>query len=233
MGEGFGVADKDIMPYIDMTNIACGFHAGDPHIMDKTVALAAEHNVMIGAHPGYPDLAGFGRRELNFSPDEIINLVLYQVGALRAICARHNTRLSYIKPHGALYNAIMLDVNVYKAILKAISIFDAKTPLMIMFMPNHRQYSDIAQSVGVKLLFEAFCDRMYTDSGHLQSREEVGAIHNSLELICEQAQNIIFNQKVKTNSGKSLSIQADTICIHGDAELALSSVKNIRNLLTA
>ena len=235
MGESFGAwsmgADKEIMPYIDMTNIACGFHAGDPQIMEQTVALAVKHHVAIGAHPGYPDLLGFGRKAIAFSENEITNLVLYQVGALQAICTRHNTQLSYIKPHGALYNVMMRDMNVFQAIVKAVAYYDANIPLMIMATPANQQYSELAKNFNVELLFEAFCDRAYTDDGDLQPRSQTGAVHTDLALITAQAEQLIKHQQVKTSSGKVLNIKADTLCIHGDSELALASVKQIRQLL--
>lgn len=236
MGEGFGAwsmgADSEIMPFIDMSNIACGFHAGDPQVMDKTVALAVEHSVAIGAHPGYPDLTGFGRKAMHFSENELINIMLYQLGALQGICARHNTQLQYIKPHGALYNTMMCDMTVYRAIVKAAALFDADIDLMIMARPDNQAYIEFAQSAGVTLLFEAFCDRTYTDNGGLQTRTEAGAVHANLDLIAEQAEQLIKHQYVKTVSGKQLSIKADTLCIHGDSPLALASAKHIRELLS-
>ena len=234
MGESFGAwpmgADEAIMPYIDMANIACGFHAGDPQIMDKTVALAVEHNVTIGAHPGYPDLLGFGRKVLSFSESEITNIVLYQVGALQGICTQHKAELAYIKPHGALYNVMMRDITVFSAIVKAAAF--VKLPLMIMATPDNHKHIELAQSLGVDLWFEGFCDRAYTENGHLQSRQEQGAVHQTLELIIEQAQQIIEQQTVKTTSGKNLPLKADSLCIHGDSHLALASVKALREVLS-
>lgn len=234
MGEGFGAwsmgADETIMPFIDMTNIACGFHAGDPQIMDRTVALAVEHNVMIGAHPGYPDLLGFGRKPISFSENEITNIVLYQVGALQGVCSRHRAEVNYIKPHGALYNVMMLDLNVFAAIVKAASTL--KLPLMIMATPDNHKHIELAQSLGVSLLLEAFCDRAYTSEGHLQSRQEEGAVHQSLELIIHQARQIIEQQTVNTTSGKELPLKADSLCIHGDNHLALASVKELKKILS-
>ncbi len=234
MGESFGAwsmgADEAIMPYIDMSNVACGFHAGDPQIMAKTVALAVEHNVTIGAHPGYPDLLGFGRKALNFSESELTHIVLYQVGALQGICSQHNAELAYIKPHGALYNVMMRDITVFSAIVKAAA--SVKLPLMIMATPDNHKHIQLAQSLGVRLFFEAFCDRAYTDDGHLQSRQEKGAVHQTLGLIVEQAQQIIEQQSVQTTSGNNLPIKADSLCIHGDSHLALASVKALRELLS-
>lgn len=234
MGESFGAwsmgADEAVMPFIDMANIACGFHAGDPQIMDRTVALAVEHNVIVGAHPGYPDLLGFGRKPISLSEQEITNIVLYQVGALQGICSRHRTEVNYIKPHGALYNMMMRNITIFNAIVRAAALVNL--PLMMMATPSNHKHIELAQSLGVSLLFEAFCDRAYTNEGHLQSRKEQGAVHQTLELIVNQARQIIEQQNVLTNSGERLPLIADALCIHGDSHLALASVKEIRKLLS-
>jgi UPF0271 protein len=225
--------DADVMPYVDMANIACGFHASDPQIMSKTVALAVEHDVTIGAHPGYPDLLGFGRRDIKFSSAEIINIVLYQVGALQAICAAHGTSVKYVKPHGALYNTMMRDLEVYVSILKAMSQLELDIPLMIMANEHRDQLTEKAKEFGVSLLFEAFCDRAYTDEGSLQSRQIEGAVHEELDKIVGQAKKMIVDQSVIAASGKEIPIIADTLCVHGDGELAVASVKRIREVLNA
>jgi len=241
MGESFGAwamgGDADIMPYVDMSNIACGFHASDPQVMARTVALAVQHNVAIGAHPGYPDLQGFGRKEMTFSFDELVNIILYQIGALQAICIANNTSVSYVKPHGALYNAMMRDITVFRAVLTAVSILTPATPLMIMATAetsaSHQAYVALAQDLDVPLLFEAFCDRAYTDEGALQSRQIKGAVYDDIDRIVNQATQLITQQSVTSCSGKTLTVKADSICIHGDGELALLSVKRIRYVLRA
>jgi len=245
MGESFGAwkigADAEIMPYVDMSNIACGFHASDPQIMSHTVELAVRHNVTVGAHPGYPDLAGFGRKEMVFSGDEIVNIVLYQVGALQAICRAHHTTVDYIKPHGALYNTMMRDRNVYQALLKAVAILSSTStstiapaiPLMIMATPDHLEYKKMADEYGVTLLFEAFCDRVYTDEGLLQPRHIDGAVHQNIDTIVSQAKKLIIDQAVSTCTGSSLSVNADTLCIHGDGALAIESANRIRDILSS
>jgi UPF0271 protein len=236
MGESFGVwsmgSDAAVMPYIDMANIACGFHASDPHIMSETIASACKHNVTIGAHPSYPDLVGFGRKEMSFSVDELINITLYQVGALQALCRAQGTKVSYVKPHGALYNMMMRDVSVYTALVKAVSLMRGDVSLMIMAVPHVQHYCDIAQSHGVSILLEAFCDRAYNNDGLLQSRQEAGAVYSDLESIVTQANSLIFQQQVLSYSGQILDVTADTICVHGDGDLAVSSVKAIRHLLS-
>ena len=235
MGEGFGVwsmgADAELMPYIDMANIACGFHASDPQIMSRTVALAVEHQVSIGAHPSYPDLLGFGRRKMSLSATEIENIILYQVGALQAICIAQGASLAYVKPHGALYNTMMEDEIVYTAVLSAMRALKLDVPLMVMANQNSELFMEKAQAFNVRLLFEAFCDRAYNDSGHLQSRAQEGAVYDCVERIHQQAKQLITQQSVTTVSGRVLNIQADTLCIHGDSPLAVDAVKSIRSLL--
>lgn len=237
MGESFGSwkmgMDEQIMPHVDMANIACGFHASDPHTMQQTVALAAANNVTIGAHPGFPDLQGFGRKDMHFSFNELVNIVLYQVGALQALCKANNTQVSYVKPHGALYNMMMRDQDVFKAMVKAVALLESDIPLMIMATAEHQEYSDIAEQENVSLLFEAFCDRAYTDEGRLQPRGIEGAVYHDLDSIVNQATQMIQQGTVTTCTGKTLSIKADTICIHGDGELALPSVETIRGVLAA
>jgi UPF0271 protein len=230
-------SDTDIMPYVDMSNIACGFHASDPQVMARTVALAVQHNVAIGAHPGYPDLQGFGRKEMTFSFGELVNITLYQIGALQAICAANNTSVSYVKPHGALYNTMMRDITVFRAVLTAVSTVKPSIPLMIMATAetsaSHQAYVALAQDLGVPLLFEAFCDRAYTDEGALESRQIKGAVYDDIDRIVNQATQLITQQSVISYNGNVLPVKADSICIHGDGELALLSVKRIRDVLRA
>jgi UPF0271 protein len=239
LGDSFGTwtlgCDAEIMPYVDMSNIACGFHASDPQVMARTVALSVQHNVAIGAHPGYPDLQGFGRKAMAFSFAELVNITLYQIGALQAICAANNTSVSYVKPHGALYNTMMQDIDVYRAVLTAVSTVNPKIPLMIMATAetsaNYQAYVELAKQLTVPLLFEAFCDRVYTDEGALQSRQIKGAVYNNIDSIVDQATQLITQHSVTSCTGKILSVKADSICIHGDGALALLSVKRIRDIL--
>jgi UPF0271 protein len=250
MGESFGAwkmgADADIMPYIDMSNIACGFHASDPQVMSHTVELAVRNKVAIGAHPGYPDLPGFGRKEMAFSEEELVNIVLYQIGALQGICRAHHTTVDYVKPHGALYNTMMRDRNVYKALLKAVaaissaapsrttsSIITPTIPLMIMATPDRLEYKKLADEYGVTLLFEAFCDRAYTDEGLLQPRHIDGAVYQNIDAIVTQAKKLIVDQAVTTCTGANLTVNADTLCIHGDGALAVESASRIRDMLSS
>jgi UPF0271 protein len=225
--------DSDIMPYVDMANVACGFHASDPQIMDKTVKLAVQNKVLVGAHPGYPDLLGFGRKNIYFSDAEIITMVLYQVGALQAICIANGTSVAYVKPHGALYNTMMAEERVMTAILKAMSMLQPSIPLMIMADSKSDNHSKSAAEYGVALLFEAFCDRAYTDAGALAPRSQAGAVFSSHDQIAEQVEDLVSRRQIKTVSGNYIDIKADTICVHGDNAFALSAVQHVRGLLSS
>ncbi len=232
MGESYGPwvmgLDAEVMPYIDMANIACGFHASDPQIMDKTVKLAVQHNVSIGAHPGYPDLLGFGRRNIHFSDAEITNMVLYQVGALQAICKANGVRVDYIKPHGALYNTMMVDARVMNAVFKAVELIGPDVALMLMADANHELYREKAAVKNISLLFEAFCDRAYTDKGTLAPRNEKGAVLSDIDAIHHQVEELIHKKQIKTVSGNYINVDADTVCVHGDNQFALDAVRKIR-----
>ncbi len=237
MGESYGVwtmgMDTDVMPYVDMANIACGFHASDPMIMAKTVQLAKVHHVAIGAHPSYPDLLGFGRRDMHFSTDEITHIVLYQVGALHSICYAQGVSLDYVKPHGALYNTMMKDEAVFESILHAMTLLPISVPLMILATDQAAIMRAKAHKQGVQLLLEAFCDRAYTDEGKLVSRDIKGAVLDTDEAITARVEELIVNKQITTISGKKLDIDADTICVHGDSAHALESVKTIRQFITS
>lgn len=233
MGESFGVwtmgADEQVMPYVDMANIACGFHASDPHVMSKTIDLAIQNDVMIGAHPGYPDLQGFGRRSLHFSDDEICELLIYQIGALKALCESKNAELSYVKPHGALYNDMMQDKAIFRAIVDAVSCFNV--PLMILASSNNQDYLDIADRFDVPLLFEAFADRTYLANGQLTPRSMPNSVLTSEEAILSQVQQIARYGKVTSADGFIIPIEADTLCVHGDNPHATLLIEKIRNCL--
>ncbi len=235
MGESFGVwkigLDVDIMPLVDMSNIACGFHASDPVTMDKTVKLALKNDVVIGAHPGYPDLVGFGRRNLKCSSDEIEKMIIYQIGALEAICKTNKAKIRYVKPHGALYNTMMSESEVFKAIAKAISKYDKKLNLMILSSSKNEQYSKIAEDLGIKLLFEVFADRSYMDDGSLMPRSMSNAVLGSSDEVIQRLDYLIKEGAIKSHTGKKLELKVDCICVHGDNTHALSIVKAMRKYL--
>ncbi|MDE1221811.1 5-oxoprolinase subunit PxpA [Vibrio aestuarianus] len=233
MGESFGAwkmgADELVMPWIDMANIACGFHASDPHVMSQTIDLAIRHDVMIGAHPGYPDLQGFGRRSMRFNEEEICELLIYQIGALKALCESKNTQVSYVKPHGALYNDMMRDKSIFRAVVDAVSCFNV--PLMILASSNNQDYLDVADHYDVPLLFEAFADRTYLANGMLTPRTQTNAVLSNEEAIINQIKQIVHYSKVTSADGFVIPIEADTICVHGDNQDAIELIEKIRHCL--
>lgn len=235
MGESFGLwkmgSDEQIMPCLDMANIACGFHASDPITMTRTVRIAVEHGVMIGAHPSYPDLVGFGRRDMQVDPQELRSIVQYQIGALAAICRAEGTSVSYVKPHGALYNKMSVDDVTLRAVFSAISDYDPLLPLVVMATPDHQRRSDIAAEYGLRLLFEAFSDRAYDTQGRLASRNLPGAVYQTNGEIERQVRAIIERSHVITLDGDEIPVKADTLCIHGDGPKALDTARFIRGLI--
>ena len=235
MGEAFGTwkmgMDEEIMPYVDQANIACGFHASDPLTMSKTVALAKQHNVTIGAHPAYPDLVGSGRRNMDIAPTELKALIQYQVGALQGICKAHGTQVTYVKPHGALYNTMMADFSVLETVMQAVSELDQTLVLMVMAIPESDQVRALAEKYQLTLWFEAFSDRLYTDEGRLTPRKQSGAVHQTFDLIEQQVLQLSEQGALTTESGQLLAIQADTICVHGDGAHAVEAVQRIRQVV--
>ena len=235
MGESFGVwkmgNDEEIMPYIDMANLACGYHASDALTMNRAVALAKKYNVTIGAHPSYQDLVGFGRRSILCSLEEIKSIILYQLGALSAFCKAHGTTVSYVKPHGALYNDMMKDENIFKAILNAISSYDKNIKLMILSSPKNEAYSFTAKNYSINLIYEVFADRNYNDDGSLVSRVlENAVIHDELNVV-DRIVTLKERGYLTTTSGQKLFIKADSVCVHGDNEKALEFIKLLRKAL--
>lgn len=235
MGEAFGAwtmgRDEEIMPFIDQANIACGFHASDPLTMSKTVALAKQYNVTIGAHPAYPDLVGFGRRNMDIAPAELKALIQYQVGALQAICHAQDTHVTYVKPHGALYNTMMANFAVLETVMQAVSELDSSLILMIMATPEVEQVKALAQKYSLALWFEAFSDRLYTEEGRLTPRKQNNAVHKDFDLIERQVLQLSKHGSLITESGNALDVRADTICVHGDGDHAVEAVQRIRAVI--
>ena len=237
IGESFGAwkmgLDADVMPYIDCANIACGFHASDPQIMLKTVRLAVEHGVRIGAHPAYPDLVGFGRRSMACTPEEVEAMMLYQIGALDGICRAEGTRVQYVKPHGALYQDMMRQPATLRAVLRAVSRYDESLPVMVMSTADNGQAQAIAAEVGITLWFETFADRAYDARGYLVSRSIEGAVHHDSEVIVSQAVTFARNEPLTANDGTALKLTSDTLCVHGDNAGSIAAVKRLREALHA
>ena len=232
VGESFGAfkigEDEQLFLQITSANIACGFHAGDFNVMETTVKQAKKHGVAVGAHPGYPDLQGFGRRELKMTPAEIYNMVVYQIGALKQFCEIQGVPLQHVKPHGALYNQAAENYEVAEAIAKAV--YDA-VPEAILFGLSNSELIKVGKKFHLKTAAEAFADRRYTDEGNLSSRLLPNAVLRTYEEILDQVREIIFHKRMKTVSGNWIDIEADTICFHGDGQNVAQNTALIRQAL--
>lgn len=232
LGESYGAwtmgRDSDVMPLIDQANIACGFHGGDPNVMVATVKLATEHGVAIGAHPAYNDLPGFGRRSIAHTPDQIQALLWYQLGALAGVCKAFGTEISYVKPHGALNNDMMRSPALLETVMRAVARFDSGLALMIPVTRDFQSHRLLAKNIGLELIFEAFADRAYDPNGQLVPRSQPGAVLDSPEQILEQALSFRRKGGVRAVDGEWLDLPAESLCVHGDNEHALKSVRLIR-----
>jgi UPF0271 protein len=233
IGESFGAwtmgADADVLSHVTSANIACGFHAGDPATMRKTVDLALERGVAIGAHPGLPDLAGFGRRVIEVTPGEAYEMVVYQVGALAAFAAARGTRLAHVKPHGALYNMAATRAPLADAIARAVR--DVDRALMLFGLAGSRLIA-AARSAGIVAVEEVFADRRYAADGTLVSRSEKGAVIDDTGLAVRQAVRMVREGKVTAIDGSEVRVHADTICIHGDTPGAAEHARALRAALS-
>jgi len=228
MGESYGnfkVGNDDaIFPYITSCNIACGFHGGDPLHIEKTIKNALEHGVQIGAHPGYPDISGFGRRRMHIIPDELRAIIKYQIAALKSLTESLGGRLNYIKPHGALYNTAADNHEDARAIAKAVREIDPTLSLMGMGGSNIEK---AANQENLSFVSEAFADRKYETNGRLRSRNEEGAVLQSADEAAQQVISIVLDSKVESYNGTPVSIHAESICIHGDNPMAVSILEAI------
>jgi UPF0271 protein len=234
LGEGFGSYrlgdDRELLTLVTSANIACGFHAGDPLIMRATVAVAAGRGVSIGAHPGYPDLMGFGRRELGATADEIAAYLIYQIGALEAVCHAAGTRLRYVKAHGALYNRAAADPTAAAAIAEAVHAVD---PALTLLGLAGSHLLTAARAAGLGTASEAFADRAYMRDGSLVPRTEAGAVLHDVDTVVTRAVRMVTAGRVTTIDGADLSLQADSICVHGDTPGAIELLRAIRHGLAA
>ncbi len=232
LGESFGRyrlgLDEEVMKYITSANVATGWHAGDPLVMRRTVRLAKERNVVVGAHPGYPDLLGFGRRYMKLKPEEAKNYILYQVGALQAFTKAEGLELQHVKPHGALYNALVREEELARAIVEGISEFDRR--LIFVALSGSRP-TEIAEELGVKVAHEAFADRAYNPDGTLVSRSKPGAVIHDKELIAERVVSMVKDGGVRAINGEWIELKVDTICVHGDNPKAVEIAAHIKNVL--
>lgn len=228
LGEAFSIykmgLDEEILKYISSANVACGFHASDPMVMDKTISLAKTNNVKIGAHPSFPDLLGFGRREMKISFDEAKNYTLYQLGALSAFAKAHNTKISHLKAHGAFYNMACKDEMLSLALCEAIASFDEN---IILLGLSSSLMCECAKKKGLRYANEVFADRAYNDDGSLVSRSIKGSVIEDEKEAINRVLKMIKESKLKSINGKEIDIKADSICVHGDNAKALDFVKNI------
>ncbi len=235
LGESFGVwdmgQDSVIMPYIDMANIACGFHASDPLTIEQTLQLAIEHKVSLGAHPSYPDLVGFGRRSMQCSADEVRAMLFYQVSALSGMSQVYGARLSYIKPHGALYNDMMRSDVLMDTVMQTVAQFSEKLALVIQATEKNDFYRDKAEDHGIGLQFEAFADRAYDDAGLLLPRSNAGAVFHETATILDRVKRLAEEGVLLSASGKKILLAPDTLCVHGDNPQSVALVQDIRRVL--
>ncbi len=232
LGESFGNyklgLDEEVIKYISSANVACGFHASDPLVMRKTVSLAKEFGVSVGAHPGFPDLVGFGRRNMNVSPTETKAFVQYQIGALDAFCKAAGTNLCHVKPHGALYNMAAKDEALAKAICEGV--YEYNKELVLLCLSGSKMI-EAAKDIGLRAASEVFADRAYEDDGSLVARSKPGAVITDEDVAVSRVVEMVKTGSVKSINGNVVKINADSICLHGDGIKAVDFAKRIREEL--
>lgn len=233
LGESFGRytlgMDDRVIPLISSANVACGYHASDPVVMEKTIAMAKEAGIRVGAHPGYPDLMGFGRRNMNISPAEAKAYVLYQLGALDAFCRANGMKLQHVKPHGAFYNMAAKDYTLAKAICEGIAAFDRN---LIVLALSGGELAHAAADMGLRTAQEVFADRAYEEDGTLVDRRKEGAMVTDEDVAIARVIRMVKEGKVTAITGRDIDIRADSVCVHGDGAKALAFVEKIRTRLT-
>jgi UPF0271 protein len=234
LGESFGVykigMDDEILSFVTSANIACGFHAGDPSVMRKTVRLALTKGVKIGAHPGLPDLMGFGRRNISISPQEAYDIVVYQIGALSGFLKAEGERMQHVKPHGALYNMAAKNRELSVAIAEAVYKVD---PQLILFGLAGSELICAGEKIGLQTAHEVFADRTYQQDGSLTPRNQADALIHNNEQAVSQVVRMVKEGKVLTQQGVDVTVKAHTVCIHGDGPEALTFARQIRETLEA
>ena len=232
LGESYGDytmgMDSEVLKYVSSANIACGWHAGDPITMNKTIKLAKEKNVSIGAHPGYNDLMGFGRRNMTLTFNELKMYVKYQLGALMAIAKVYDMKIQHVKPHGAMYNMAAVNFEYARAISEAI--YEVDKDIILLGLANSEMIN-AGKTVGIKTANEVFADRAYMDDGTLVPRKMEGSVIKDTNLAIERTIEMIKHGTVDSINGKKISIRADSICVHGDNPKAVEFVKSIKNAL--
>jgi len=235
VGESFGAyklgLDEEVIPHLTSANIACGFHGGDPAVMRKTVSLAKRYGVEVGAHPGFPDLIGFGRRNMDATLEEIEDYVIYQTGALQAFAISQGLKLQHMKAHGALYNMAVANPKIWEAMAEAISSVDKEIILVALASSNNESLLDMGKRYGIRIAFEAFPDRAYKEDGSLVPRREKGAVIEDHQIVAQRALKMALEGKVIAIDGTEIDLWADTLCVHGDNPAAVQMVKRIREEL--
>jgi UPF0271 protein len=231
MGESFGEyrigGDEVIIRHITSANIACGFHASDPNVMDRTVQLCKTHGVMAGAHPGYPDKVGFGRRFMDIAEADLINDVVYQVGALKGFLDRYGLPLQHIKLHGALYNFMVNEAGLFLKLALVLKEAFGNPILLTLGTERTTALKKIFQENGLRLALEAFPDRAYTDGGELMPRKMAGAVFKNPEIIARRAAQMAFDRAIDSAGGRRLEISIDTLCLHGDNKESIEAAAQI------
>jgi len=234
LGESFGAwsmgRDEEVVPFVSSVNAACGFHAGDPVVMRRTVALARKYGAAVGAHPGFPDLQGFGRRAMALSPDEVKACVQYQIGALAAFCRAEGVPLVHVKPHGALYNAAASDARLARAVAEAVR--EVNPGLVLLALAGSRM-TEAAREAGVRCAEEVFADRAYEEDGSLAPRGKSGAVIADADEAAARAVEMALSGRVRAITGKVISVKADSVCVHGDGPQALLFVRRLREAFAA
>jgi UPF0271 protein len=231
MGESFGAytigRDEEVIRYISSASIACGFHAGDPSVMEKTVLLCISHGVSAGAHPGYPDLRGFGRRSLNMSPEELIHDVIYQVGALKGFLALHDLPLQHVKLHGALYNDLVNQADLLLMLAGRIGKAFGNPIFLGLATTQATEFKRTAKRQGHRIALEAFPDRAYTDTGELLPRKQPGAVLKDPDEIAARAVRMVREKGIESVNGHWIDLDIDTLCIHGDNPESIEAAKKM------
>jgi len=237
VGESFGNyalgLDAEVIPHISSANIACGYHAGDPAVMRKTVSLAKAHGVALGAHPGLPDLVGFGRRNMDVTLEEIKDFVTVQIGALQAVAALQGARLQHVKPHGALYNMAVKNPAIWDAVAEVMAALDPRLILFVLAGSDRGELEEIGRRRGIRIAFEFFADRAYNPDGSLVSRKLPGAVISDHEAVEARVLKLVREGRVTAVDGSIIDLRAETICVHGDNPNAVALAKKIRATLAA
>ena len=232
LGESFGAwtlgHDAALLPFITSANIACGFHAGDPAVMKQTVRAALRHNVAIGAHPGLPDLVGFGRRNLDISPEEAFDMTVYQLGALQAVARAEGGHLHHLKPHGALYNMAATNAALAEALAEAVY---RVQPELVLYGLAGSELTRAGEKLGLRTAHEVFADRTYQADGTLTPRRQPDALITSADAAIAQVLRMVQGGSVRTQQGTNVALRADTVCLHGDGAHALEFAQRLNQAL--